>query len=172
MAWPAIEELTTGRLRLEPLSTDHSARMVPVLADPALYEFTGGTPPTLEQLRQQYAAQSRGCSVDGAEWWLNWIVALRDTGAAVGYVQATVERTESRLQADVAWAITPTRQGQGLAGEAAQAMVNWLVTVGVHRFFAHIKPGHLASEGVAARLGMAPTGILVDGETRWQTGDL
>ena len=39
-----------ARLTLEPLRVDHAPAMVEVLADPALYEFTGGRPPTLDEL--------------------------------------------------------------------------------------------------------------------------
>jgi hypothetical protein len=35
----------TERLTLEPLRPEHADEMVAVLGDPALYEFTGGTPP-------------------------------------------------------------------------------------------------------------------------------
>jgi hypothetical protein len=34
----------TGRLDLEPLLATHAAELAPVLNDPALHEFTGGTP--------------------------------------------------------------------------------------------------------------------------------
>ena len=42
-----VEPLTSERLRLEPLTVDHAPAMVAVLADPSIYEFTGGSPPTL-----------------------------------------------------------------------------------------------------------------------------
>ena len=34
--------------------------MQAVLAEPALYRFTGGSPPSLEQLEQRYRAQIAG----------------------------------------------------------------------------------------------------------------
>ena len=49
------EPVTTERLRLEPLSVDHAAPMVAVLADPSLYEFTGGSAPGLTELPDRYA---------------------------------------------------------------------------------------------------------------------
>src|SRR6059058_1561421 len=95
------EPLETGRLLLEPLRPDHSAELAPVLADPALYVFTGGDPPSAAELGERYERQARGRSADGRELWLNWIVRERAGGAAVGYVQATVEPVSG--VAEVAW---------------------------------------------------------------------
>ena len=44
----------TERIGLRPLSPDDAPEMAKVLADPALYQYTGGTPPTVEGLTGQY----------------------------------------------------------------------------------------------------------------------
>ncbi len=155
--------LTTRRLRLDPLRTTDAAEMVGVLADPSLYAVTGGEPPTLEQLAERYAAQVAG-DPTGRSRWLNWIV--RHDGIAVGYVQATVHAE----YADVAWVIGVPWQGQGLASEAAAGMLAQLVDGGVLSIRAHIRPGHHASEAVAARLGLHATPRLdADGERLWSS---
>ena len=158
-----VEPLRRERLRLEPLTVDHAAAMVAVLADAALYSFTGGSPPTLEELTRRYSRQSVGHSPDGSEQWLNWVVVLRDDSRPVGYVQATVVGDE----AEVAWVVSPSEQGRGLAGEAASAMVEWLASAGIDRLVAHIHPDHAASARVAARLGLRRTDVVEDGEERW-----
>lgn len=72
--------------------------MVEVLANPSLYEYTAGEAPSLHVLHvlhvlhARYAAQSRGCSPDGSQGWLNWVVILREAGQPVGFVPATVDR--------------------------------------------------------------------------------
>jgi RimJ/RimL family protein N-acetyltransferase len=143
--------------------------MVDVLADPALYEYTGGAAPSLEQLQARYAAQSAGRSGDGSQWWLNWIVRLKDTGEPVGFVQATVESEGPERVANIAWVISPRHQGHGIASEAARAMLTWLQSQEVVRFVAYINPGHQASMGVARRLGLSPTTVIQGGETRWES---
>ncbi|SEO84253.1 GNAT family N-acetyltransferase [Amycolatopsis saalfeldensis] len=40
------ESLAGARLSVEPLRPGHADEMHPVLADPRLYAFTGGQPPT------------------------------------------------------------------------------------------------------------------------------
>ncbi|MCU1407413.1 MAG: hypothetical protein JWQ43_3716 [Glaciihabitans sp.] len=144
-----------------------------MLADTAIYTFTGGEPPSVEDLRRRYTAQVVGHSSDRAELWFNWIIMLRDTGAAVGFVQATVQATVHDAGpapvAELAWVIAPRAQRTGLASEAARLVQAWLQFAGIHHFTAHIHPLHHASMGVARRLGLSASAVVLDGETRWQS---
>jgi uncharacterized protein (DUF1684 family)/RimJ/RimL family protein N-acetyltransferase len=152
-------------IELARLTVDHAPAMVSVLSDPSLYEFTGGTPPTLEELTARYARQAVGHSPDGSEQWLNWVVLLDST--PVGYVQATVMDDS----AEIAWVISPSVQGRGLATEAARAMGELLTAAGVRRLVAHVHPDHVASARVAERLGLRRTDVIEDGEVRWVRDD-
>ena len=169
MDWPTTEPIISVRLLLEPLSVEHAAAKIEVLADPSLYEYTGGEIPSLTVLEKRYAAQAVGHSDDGSQWWLNWIVTKRDVGRPVGFVQATVDDDGSNLVADIAWVISPDWQGQGIASEAAQAMVAWLRSHGVRRLAAHIHPDHQASMKVAQNQALHATSSKKDGETRWES---
>ena len=169
MDWPASTPIITARLLLESLSVEHAPSMIEVLADPSLYEYTGGEIPSLELLEKRYAAQAVGRSDDGSQWWLNWVVMKRDIGRPVGYVQATVEDAGSRLMADIAWVVSPKWQGQGIASEATRAMVAWLRSNGVHSLTAHIHPNHQASMKVAQNQALHATSSKKDGETRWES---
>lgn len=167
MAWPSVETITTARCRLEPLRVGHADAMVDVLAAPALYQFTGGTGPTRAQLRRRYRAQAVGHSGDLRQWWFNWIVFLVEAAPPLGYIQATVERRDGLLQADLAWVIRPSHQGRGLATEAAAGVRDWLAGVGVVRYIARIHPGNGASVAVARKLGLRPGEVVEDGEVVW-----
>lgn len=157
-------ELLTDRLRLTPLIEADANPMLDVLSDPRLYHYTGEEPPTIESLRERYQRQVRGAPVGSSEEWFNWIVRWRQGQAPLGFVQATV--AEGR--ADVAWLIGIPWQGQGLAREAAQAMLDRLRTCEVTTISAHIHPGHIASQRVAAAIGLMRTGVLdSDGEEEW-----
>jgi RimJ/RimL family protein N-acetyltransferase len=158
--------LETERLRLEPLTAAHADEMTPLLDDPALHAYVGGTPLSREELRERYARQARGRSPDGRERWLNWIVRERASGAAVGYVQATVD--DDAHSAEIAWVIGSEFQGNRYAVEAAAAMVAWLAEDGIRVIAAHIRPGHTASAGVARAVGLTATSVIVDGEVRWE----
>jgi RimJ/RimL family protein N-acetyltransferase len=167
--WPRAEPITTERLDLEPLRLDHAREMAHVLDDPALYRYTGGSPPSEEELSARYARQSSGVSPDGRQGWLNWVLRLRSDGGAVGIVQCTLTEQGDAVNADLAWVVGIHHQGAGVATEAAVAMIGWLRGLGIAAFTAHIHPDHAASAAVARRLGLAQTPLVERGETRWAT---
>ncbi|MFO7700568.1 MAG: GNAT family N-acetyltransferase [Acidimicrobiia bacterium] len=156
------ESIRTARLTLTPLDVADALEMVGVLSDASLYTFTGGAPPTLGQLEDLYRAQSAGAP-SGGEIWHNWV--LRLDGTAIGYLQATVKGDS----ADLAWVVGSPWQGSGYATEASKAVRDWLADRDTARFSAHIHPDHRASQAIATRLGLQPTGRLDDqGEMIWQ----
>ena len=157
--------ITTDRLELAPLEPRHAAEMVDVLADPVLYAFTGGDPPDLADLEARYRTWAEG-SPRASESWLNWVVRLRNGGAAIGHLQATV--VEDGQAADVAWLIGTEWQGKGYASEAARALVRWLEGRGVGEVTAHIHEDHDASGRVATAAGLTPTAEVQGGEVVWR----
>lgn len=152
----------TVRLVMLPLQVEYAGEMARVLADPDLYTFTGGEPPTEEALQDRYRRQLAGPGRED-EYWLNWVVQYEDE--LVGYVQATV----TGRTAEIAWVIGTAWQGQGYAKEAARGMVDWLGVHGVERVVAHVHPGHAASAAVAAAAGLTRTDQVDDGEYLWTT---
>lgn len=174
------ETITTARLELVPLRVEDAGEMVDVLADPALYRFIGGEPPTHDTLTRRYSAQVGGGSRDGRETWHNWIVRDRASGDALGFVQATIvdgpgtpgdgHRTDLRPMpsAEVAWVIGTRWQRRGYAIEAARGLVDWLEGAGIGKIVAHVHPDHGASARVAGQAGLEPTDTFLDGERAWR----
>ena len=156
--WPKAEWLRTERLTLEPLRVAHAAEMADILNDQALYAFTAGSPPTRAGLRKQYEHLVAGQSPAGREGWLNWVVRRHDTGDAIGYVQATVERSGEDKSADLAWVIGTAHQNRGFATESARTVAGWLQRQGVHKLTAHVHPAQRASLAVAGAVGLLDTG--------------
>ena len=132
------DQISSARLRLVPLTVADAAEMVGVLSGDALYAYTGGAPPGLDELRARYAGQAAG-SPDGSEEWRNWILRRQPGGQAVGYVQATI--TGQGRRAEIAWVVGLDWQGRGYAAEAAQALVTWLDSRGTAVIQAHTPPG-------------------------------
>jgi RimJ/RimL family protein N-acetyltransferase len=166
MSPTTAEPVSARRLILVPLSVGHAEEMAAVLADPQLYAFTGGSPPTRQELRARYERWVAG-SPDPAVSWCNWVIHLRSAGCLVGAVQATISTGDARA-AEVAWVVGTPWQGQGIATEAARTLVAWLEEQSIETVIAHVHPGHQASAAVAAAAGLAPTGQMRDGEVRWQ----
>jgi RimJ/RimL family protein N-acetyltransferase len=167
--WAVATPLTSPRLLLEPLRTEHAEEMAPVLGDAALYRFIGGSPPTVGELRARYAMQVAARSEDGSERWLNWVLRRRESAAAIGFVQATVTQRPEWC-ADLAWVVGTAEQHHGLATEAALAMVGWLRQCGLSSFVARIHPANAASAALARGLGLTATDRVVAGERVWVAG--
>jgi RimJ/RimL family protein N-acetyltransferase len=162
------EPIDAERLVLEPLRVEHADEMAAVLADPALYAFIGGSPPTPDALRERYERLVAG-SPDPAVSWCNWVIRLRDEGCLAGTVQATIGAGAGGREAEIAWVVGTAWQGRGLASEAATALVAWLRQRSVRTIVAHVHPEHHASAGVAAAAGLTPTDEWRDGEVRWRS---
>jgi RimJ/RimL family protein N-acetyltransferase len=161
----AAEPIRTGRLALLPLRVEHAPEMAAALADPGLHFFIGGAPLSLQDMRARCQRLVAG-SPDPAVSWCNWVIQLGDPGCLVGTVQATI--SHERPMAEVAWVVGTPWQGQGIATEAARALVTWLGQQSIPDVIAHIHPEHRASAAVAAAAGLIPTDERHDGEIRWR----
>ncbi|MGW0938765.1 GNAT family N-acetyltransferase [Streptomyces sp. NPDC002666] len=164
---PGPAPFATARLDAEPLRVAYADEMAAVLADPALYAFTGGAPESAERLRARYERQTAG-SPDPDELWWNWVLRIRGEDCLAGYVQATVRGS----RAEIAWVTGAEWQGRGYAKEAVRGLVAHLMGGGVARtVVAHVHPDHAASAAVAAAAGLVRTGGWEDGEERWRRGE-
>ncbi len=162
------EMIVSERLVLRPLCAEDAEEMVGVLSDERLHDFMGGNPLTLDELRRRYQRLAIGHSADGTETWLNWVVLLRHSSAAVGFVQATVTGQDDQRHAQIAWVTGTAWQRQGIASEATIALVAWLQRGGVATISANVHPRHAASQKVAAHAGLQLTDEQNDGEQVWR----
>lgn len=161
---PTDERILTTRLELVPVIADDADELPDVFGDERLYLFLGSHPTTTEELRAQFArlAAARLADTEGTAQ-RNWTVRRRSDGRAVGMLQAAF--CDQGRAAEIAWAVGVPWQGQGIASEAARALVSWLERRGVAVITAHIHPDHHASATVAIRAGLRPTG-----NYRWHEG--
>jgi RimJ/RimL family protein N-acetyltransferase len=143
--------IASSTLRLEPLVAAHAEEMFEPLSAPAIYNYMPGQPPSSSAaLRERYIQLERGRSFDERQQWLNWIVRL-NSGECVGFVQATIYPA---LSADFAFALAPEHWGRGVAFEACQAALPYLVKeIGVTALFATVDPQNVRSIRLLMRLG-------------------
>lgn len=138
--------------------------LVAMLLNPVLYHHIGGAPASAAEARAR-VARWLGGSPDPDVLWINYVARRGDSGPLVGLAQATVVRGSC----EVAYLVDPPAQRQGFATEMMTAFCADLrETIKPAGFTAHIYPGHVASEGVAKALGLAPTAERVDGEQVWK----
>jgi RimJ/RimL family protein N-acetyltransferase len=89
--------------------------------------------------------------------WRIRLMVLRDETLVVGSIDVKGPPGPDGT-VDMGWGVEPTYRGRGLAAEAAEAVLAWLLAQpGVRRVTARILPENLPSVRVAGRLGLRPT---------------
>jgi RimJ/RimL family protein N-acetyltransferase len=166
-----VIDLNTGwqteRLDFEPLEPVHAAELGPALNEASLHRFIGGAPLGTRELAARYETLAARRSPDGDQLWGNWALRVRQTGVAIGTVQATLPSDGPAAgPAEVAWVVARPVQGHGFAKEAARSLTARLSEDG-WSVAAYIHPGHLASQRVASAAGMTVTAGVRDGEQFW-----
>jgi RimJ/RimL family protein N-acetyltransferase len=155
--------IRTERLALLPVVAEDADELAVVFADERLYAFTGGGAGTVEELRETLGRLARDRAAD--PWaQLSWVVRRLADERAVGMLQAVF--SDGGRSAEIAWLVGVPWQGQGLASEAATAVVARLAAQGVVRVTAdetRSTPKHTHIERLwrrylvtDARLGSAP----------------
>jgi RimJ/RimL family protein N-acetyltransferase len=144
--------LTTERLLLRGFQQADLEPLTAMNADPAVMRYLGGarTPESsaasVEQCRRQWDQRGFG----------RLAIEDRDSGEFVGWV--TLEPVEHDRYADdieIGWRLTRRRWGQGLATEAATALLNWaFASLPVDRVLAIADVGNDPSVSVMRKLGM------------------
>ena len=80
--------IDTARLRLDPITTDDVDALFPVLDDPRLHTYIGGSPMNRDALAKWIEFVTPGHSPNGDEIWCNWVVRRREDGQVIGTAQA------------------------------------------------------------------------------------
>ena len=94
-----------------------------------------------------------------APWWARLLI-LRETGDAVGSAGFT-GGPDPEGTVTMGYSVYPAYQRQGIAAEAAAALLAWaIVQPGVRRVRAAIPPDHAASQRVATHAGLRRTGLI------------
>ncbi|GAA1585865.1 GNAT family N-acetyltransferase [Actinomadura kijaniata] len=162
------ETLRTGRLVLRPVSmSDHAALLAHwngPLVRRHLFDGRGVSP---EQVTEIIAASQRDFATEGYGLW-TVRPAVRgmargvdlDPGGADAVPLAGVSGLRRHLgpvgaDVEIVYSVEPARWGQGLAAEAARAVLGYAFdVVGLRRITAEIDTGNPASARVAEHLGM------------------
>jgi RimJ/RimL family protein N-acetyltransferase len=135
---------------LEPQVEAHAVEMFAVLCDPAIYEFEGEPPPSVEALAAAYRRKESRRSPDGSQVWLNWVVRLPG-GDLAGYVQATVMPGGYSY---IGYEFSSRYWRRGIASAAVGAILRELGReYHVHQLVAVLKKSNHRSQGLLTKLG-------------------
>jgi RimJ/RimL family protein N-acetyltransferase len=163
--------IVTERLVLSRIARDDVDELVAMLLNPALYQYIGDVPSSSAKAAAR-VERWLGGSANPDVVWINYVVRRREDRRFVGLAQATLQRANDSgfSECEIAYLVDPPAQRNGFGTEMMGGLCAELdKTMKPTEFIAHIYPGHVASEGVARALGLAPTTDLVDGERVWRS---
>jgi [ribosomal protein S5]-alanine N-acetyltransferase len=147
-----MRTLSSDLCALEPLLEAHAPEMFTVLTDPAIYEFEGEAPPSLEKLAAGFRRRETRRSNDG-DTVLDWVVRL-PSGELSGYVQAIVYQTGV---AYVGYEFASKFWRRGIGSSAVRCALSELANeYSVHKFVAVLKEANFRSTGLLKKLGFQP----------------
>ncbi len=147
--------MQSKNLYFEPLTATHADDLFSILTAPSVLAFIDptGKPPTLEKLREEYAARASGPvnSTTPAERWFNMAIRLK---APSSPVIGRLEATGYGEWGEVAYLIGEAWWGKGLAFEA---MLWWhaylAAAVPGTQWWATVHPANQRSIRLLTRLG-------------------
>lgn len=147
--------IQTNNLHFEPLTADHADALFSLLTTPSVLAFIDptGNPPTLEELRKEYANRVSGpvYSEISTERWFNMLIRLKaPSSQAIGRLEAT----EYGDWGEIAYLIGEAWWGQGLAFEAMLWWHDYLAVVAPRtQWWATVHPANQRSIRLLTRLG-------------------
>jgi RimJ/RimL family protein N-acetyltransferase len=157
--------LTSRRLRLRPWRPDDAEAAVEIFGVQGVSQWL--TPamsrvPDVAAMRSVLEAWSAEDArlVPPLGRWTVEILAAGDAGPSDGSGKGLVGAVAllplppDSEDAEIAWAINPTFQGNGYATEAADTLIRWAFSAGLPEVFAVSRPNNRAGARVAEHLGM------------------
>jgi RimJ/RimL family protein N-acetyltransferase len=141
----------TARLRIRTATREDSAFYLALVNDPAFIEHIGDKGiRTLEEA--QTALLTGPMAMQEARGHSLYVVELKEDASPIGMCGLIKRDTLDCV--DIGYAYLPDWRGQGLAYEAAQAVLAHAPTLGIQRLLAIASPGNVASNGLLRKLGM------------------
>jgi RimJ/RimL family protein N-acetyltransferase len=118
-------ELTTQRLRLEPMRVHHAAQCFELFQDERLYQYIQREPPSIvSKFTERFSFLENRLSPDLSEYWWNWGCIDKITGQIIGQVEVSFIRESG--ESFLAYYVFPAYWRKGYAKEACSAVVEFL----------------------------------------------
>ncbi|HEX7280357.1 MAG TPA: GNAT family N-acetyltransferase [Solirubrobacterales bacterium] len=141
--------IETERLLLRPVAHADLDEIARLHEDPEVARFMGS--PDREWLEGWVAGSDR----EWAELGYGRMVILDPAGGSF-LGRTGLKRWPQFEETEVGWALRPEARGQGIATEAARAVLEWSERFELPYVTAMIRPDNAPSLAVAGRLGLSP----------------
>jgi RimJ/RimL family protein N-acetyltransferase len=145
-------QLETRRLRLRALREEDAEPLADIFSHPQVVRYSGGRSPSLDEVREGILRhiggyEARGYGLLAAE--------LAETGELVGRIGFLTTEIDDSSDPELHYHLAPVMWGNGLATEAARAVLDWGFGEGrLEHVVAVIHPENHASRRVAEKCGL------------------
>lgn len=144
------EPIFTPRLELRRTRVEDAAAIFTALRDPLMYHYVPRhAPANVADVEQRFVRVIQETAPDRPDQWFNWTVWLRDGGAGLGTLEATVKPDQ---RVEIGYLFDPRVWRRGFAREAVGAMIEHLSQNGAVSFDAVIDIRNIASKALAKSL--------------------
>lgn len=144
------DAIEATRLELRCFQPSDAPELHEIFSDPMTHTIGAGAFTSLTETQTWIERRVRAFEDRGLAWYA---LRLRDSGVLVGNCGAFVGRTGS-LEPELGYEVRLGYRGQGLASEAARAVLDECFASGFARVWATVRPHNRASLRIAARLGL------------------
>ncbi|OXM64780.1 MULTISPECIES: GNAT family N-acetyltransferase [Amycolatopsis] len=149
-----VPDLRTARLRLRGLQATDTGAVTRIFADPATSRFLAADLSDPDRCRASIAQRLAYTGPDGTGHWI-----IERDGAVIGLAHL---RPSTELPGDlveIGYFLDPAHGGQGLATEAADALLRHaFTTLGLPAVWALVHESNVASQNLVRRLGFTDVG--------------
>lgn len=151
-----VLSLETERLWLRPFAAEDGQGLGAMLGDPQVMRFYGGGVTQSEESAQATLDYHLRCRAH--DYWA-WAVTGKDDGRFIGSITAAATEFRGERWFEPAWILARQEWGQGLATEAARAVVKHAIAeLKWTRLLTTTHPLNAASQRVVEKAGFAFTG--------------
>jgi RimJ/RimL family protein N-acetyltransferase len=161
----APRELRTARLLLRSFQREDIPALVPLVGAREIAGTTTNIPyPYTEDDARSFLTQSENDFLAGRS--VTFMIVIAQTGELCGGTGLTM--TPAHRHAELGYWIGVPYWGRGFATEAAGAVAAWgFESLGLHRIFAHVHAGNIASQRVLEKIGMRHEGRSREHVRKW-----
>jgi len=157
---PKAKILETERLVLRRLTMDDLDDLFALYHGPDVRKYYSEGIPSYEETKQELDWMINTCYVQYG--FGMWATIEKSSDRFIGRCGLTPMDIEGHEEIEVGYMLSKDYWGQGLATEAAQAILEYgFEQVGLSRLICVINPGNLASSKVAVKIGMK---LEIDGD--------
>jgi len=159
-----VRVLRTKRLRLEPVTPANAEVLWEVLQEPGLRDYQDLPDLDLTGFLRSVAARPPVLKA-GAAGRFEWLVYDGEGTSAIGWVSLRIAE-RARTTAEIGYSIVSDRRGQGLATEAASALIEeGFRSADLRRIRAYCVPENASSRAVLRHMAFEDDGVLPHGAT-------